>query len=327
MTADRKIIVITPIKNEEWILETFLKITLQYADHVLLADQYSTDNSVEIASKFANVDVIINDSKDYDEAYRQKLLINTARERYGKGNIILAIDSDELLNYDALKSEDWSKMQQAKPGTVLYFEKPTYFNGTEQVIRYEKSGGWPLGFIDDDSEHFPKHIHSARVPIRANSPKLFLKDVKFLHCNLLSLKRQRSKIRYYCLIEAEGKTKKWHQRVWQYNKDYDYSKEGNGLGIADYKWVDGWKENNISIIPEREERFYWYDLEALKMLEKAKKTYGYWLEDVWDINWKEVGKHFNYKIKNINVPSKLFLFFRQGLYKMIYVFVAIKRKL
>src|SRR5690606_23091846 len=164
-----------------------------------------------------------NNSHDFNEAFRQKLLINTARERFGIGNVILAIDSDELLNYDALNSEEWSKIQSAPIGTVLYFEKPTYFDGTNHVIRYDEYGGWPLGFIDDGSEHNPAYIHSTRIPTKENSPKLFLNDIKFLHCNLLSLRRQRSKVRYYCILETLSKTKSWRHRVMIYNKNYDYS--------------------------------------------------------------------------------------------------------
>lgn len=326
MLTKRKIIVVTPIKNEEWILDTFLKITLQFADHVLLADQYSTDNSVAIAKTFKNVDVIINDSKEYDEAYRQKLLINTARELYGEGNVILAIDSDELLNFDALKSSEWETIKNSEPGTVLYFEKPTYLENTDTVIRYNSSGGWPLGFVDDNSEHNARHIHSTRIPVKKDSPKLFLKDIKFLHCNLLSLKRQRSKIRYYCLIEAEANTKKWYQRVWQYNKDYDYAKEGNGLDKGDKQWVEGWVNQGIAIVPEQEEPYYWYDLEALKRIDNASSPYKFWKEDVWDVNWNKVADYFNYKINNIKQPPKLLLFFRRGLFNVVCFMVSLKRK-
>ena len=327
MTAERKIIVITPIKNEEWILETFLKTTLQYADHVLIADQYSTDKSVEIASNFKNVDVIINDSKDYDEAYRQKLLINTARERYGKGNIILAIDSDEILNFDALNSSEWETIKQSEPGTVLYFEKPTYYGGTEKVIRYDSSGGWPLGFVDDNSEHCPKHIHSTRVPVKKDSPKLFLKDIKFLHCNLLSLPRQRSKIRYYCMLEAKLKTKTWIRRVWQYNKDYDYAKEGDGLDQANSAWVKGWVNQGISIAPDKEAKYYWYDLEALKLLDNSTSRFSFWTEDVWDVDWNDVAKYFSYELKKgINRPPKYFLGIKRILYKITCSALALKNK-
>jgi hypothetical protein len=41
----RKIIGVTPVKNEEWLLERFLAVTSRFADHINVADQQSTDGS------------------------------------------------------------------------------------------------------------------------------------------------------------------------------------------------------------------------------------------------------------------------------------------
>ena len=41
-----KIIVVTPIKNEDWILDRFLSVTSQFADLIIIADQNSTDKSM-----------------------------------------------------------------------------------------------------------------------------------------------------------------------------------------------------------------------------------------------------------------------------------------
>lgn len=322
----RKIIVLTPIKNEEWILDTFLKITSEFADYIIIADQNSTDRSVEIASKFPKVKVIINDSNDFNEAHRQKLLINTARELYGMNNILLAIDSDELLNFNALGSKEWGEIKKSKPGTALYFEKPTFLNGTDVVIRYDEHGGWPLGVIDDGAEHSPDYIHSTRIPMNSSSPKLYLKEIKFLHCNLVSLKRQRSKVRYYCLLEAIAKTKSWKHRFRFYNQNYDYAKsEGDGVREANKDWIEGWENRGISIVPKPEE-FYWYDLESIKLLE-IHGSKRFWFEDVWDVEWNNVSDHFNYKVLNIKTPNKVFLTFRDLIFRGINSLILLKQKI
>ena len=59
------IVVLTPTKNEEWILERFLRVTTQFADLVIVADQGSTDRTREICERFENVRVIGNPSPDY----------------------------------------------------------------------------------------------------------------------------------------------------------------------------------------------------------------------------------------------------------------------
>lgn len=45
-----QIIVVTPIKNEDWILDRFLSTTSLWADNIIIADQCSTDFNFQLAS-------------------------------------------------------------------------------------------------------------------------------------------------------------------------------------------------------------------------------------------------------------------------------------
>ena len=49
------VICVTPARNEAWILERFLRAAELWADHVIVADQQSTDRTVAIARKFDKV--------------------------------------------------------------------------------------------------------------------------------------------------------------------------------------------------------------------------------------------------------------------------------
>ena len=44
-------IVITPVRNEAWVLDAFLTCTSSWADYIILADQHSDDGTREIAAK------------------------------------------------------------------------------------------------------------------------------------------------------------------------------------------------------------------------------------------------------------------------------------
>ncbi|MEO9894565.1 glycosyltransferase family 2 protein [Aurantibacter sp.] len=313
----KKIIVLTPIKNEEWILDIFLKTTSCFADHILLADQNSDDNSASIAKKFPKVDVIKNNSSDFNEAERQTLLINTARDKYGSNNILLAIDADEIVAFSSLKSKEWELIKYSEPGTILFFEKPTFYNGVEFVIRYQAQGGWPLGFVDDGTQHKPEFIHSTRIPFNDNAPKLVLKEIKLLHCNLLSLRRQRAKVRYYCILESIANSKPWYHRLRMYRRSYDYAKqEGDGLAPAPIEWTDGWIKKGIVFKQPEIMEHYWHDRESLKLLKKYQfRTF--WFEDVWDVNWKNVGDYFKITDVNYNHPSIFISLFREMTYYLI----------
>lgn len=280
----RKIIVLTPVKNDAWILERFLTVCSIFADHILIADQNSTDGSLDIYLRFPKVTLIQNKSLKFNEADRQILLIETAREKFGKDNILLAIDSDEVLAADAMQSPDWQRMLNAKPGTVLYFEKPTLFKDTSTAIRY-LGGGWPLGYVDDGAEHIASAIHSTRIPTPSYAEKLILNDIKFIHYALARLDAQVSKQRMYSMLENIKNTSSLRLRRRHYNAKNDFSSEGDGHEPVTPAWFTKWEEMGIDIHTIPHSDYYWYDYEALRLFnEYGVVRFAY--DDIWDFDWE-----------------------------------------
>jgi glycosyltransferase involved in cell wall biosynthesis len=105
MSGQRKIICITPIRNEEWILERFLRCASVWADAVVILDQCSTDRSEEIARSFDNVKYVRNENSTFSEIDRQRRLMASARE-FGPGNVMIALDADEMLSANFLASTE-----------------------------------------------------------------------------------------------------------------------------------------------------------------------------------------------------------------------------
>src|SRR5260370_16728571 len=69
------VVCLTPVKDEAWILERFLTCASLWADHILIADQGSSDDSREIAARFPKVTLIENPSPEVDEPAPQRLPI------------------------------------------------------------------------------------------------------------------------------------------------------------------------------------------------------------------------------------------------------------
>ena len=59
------IIVITPVRNEAWVLDAFLTCTSSWADFIILADQHSTDGTRAIARKYKKVTLIDNPTDEW----------------------------------------------------------------------------------------------------------------------------------------------------------------------------------------------------------------------------------------------------------------------
>ena len=117
---ERKIVVLTPVKNEAWILPLFCRSTSIWADYIVIADQQSTDGSREIVSQYPKVIIIDNDSPDLDEGYRDKILVDKARELVGNNGILFRIDADEIFTPN-FESKEWKKIKDSECGTVWHF--------------------------------------------------------------------------------------------------------------------------------------------------------------------------------------------------------------
>jgi hypothetical protein len=156
-----KLICLTPVRNEEWILEAFLTSSSEWADHIIIADQNSYDNSRLIASKFKKVILIDNNDENFNEPERQKMLIDVARNIKGD-KILFTLDADEIFSCGFLYTADWSKIISSKPGDMFGFQ---WANITPDLKHYAPSAfHYPWAFHDDGSEHqklYPLHTQYA----------------------------------------------------------------------------------------------------------------------------------------------------------------------
>jgi hypothetical protein len=304
----KKIIVLTPIKNEEWILAHFLKLTSLFADHIILLDQLSTDKSKIIAEQFKKVIWFVNPVDGFNEAERQLFLLKKARELFGLGNILLALDADEIIAANSINLTDWNVIKDLPNKTVLFFEKPDLFEDPYHCIRYDSN--YPLGFIDDGSEHQPLSIHSIRIPQPKDAHIYKSQAIKFLHFGLANVERQVAKVRYYSVMEAINKTKSVLQRRECYNPAVDFSKrrQYHEIKTTPSEWLTHFTTDDLLKLCNNQEEL-WYNAAILKMLEKygSKK---FWADNIWDIDWEAEKLKYSFEKISIKYPPLIFnLFF------------------
>ena len=112
----------TPVRNEAWVLRAFLESTTRWADYIIIADQMSTDGSREIAQEYDKVILIDNKNPEFNEAERQAMLVNKAREiSAGRDTLLWGLDADELLAADFRGTKDWEHIIHSVPGDVFWF--------------------------------------------------------------------------------------------------------------------------------------------------------------------------------------------------------------
>ena len=128
-----KLICLTPVRNEAWILKAFLTATSLWADYIIIADQGSTDGSREIALSFSKVILLDNPAKEMHQAQARKLLFDKAAEIKGD-KILFALDADEFLSGNFTHTSGWTRIINSKIGEAFCFrwltlsENPKYYD-------------------------------------------------------------------------------------------------------------------------------------------------------------------------------------------------------
>ncbi|MEO0644776.1 MAG: glycosyltransferase family 2 protein [Cyanobacteria bacterium J06650_10] len=290
-----KVICITPIKNEAWILERFLKCSSIWADHIIIADQNSTDDSREIARKFPKVILIENNSDDFNEPERQKLLIEEARKIKGD-RILIALDADECLTGNFQSSPEWNTVITATPGTVINFQWINLLSDMEHC--WIPAEDRAFGFIDDGiSEHIGRAIHSQRVPIPAQAPTLLLKQIKVLHYQYTDWTRMQSKHRWYQMWENINYPGKSSISIYRrYNHMYPASQK-NLFRVRGH-WLKSYIRAGIDMTSTSiSSASYWWDKEAICLLEKYTPKY-FRTINIWDCPWKNISSEDSLLVKD-----------------------------
>ena len=324
MDSIPKIVVLTPMKNESWIIDLFLQVTSTFADKIIIADQNSTDESIKICQRYEKVHLIQNSDNQYNEASRQTLLIKTARKLVPEHKILLALDCDEILAANSLQSVGWKKMIHASPGTMLFFKKPNLFMSTEWYD--EAPADFLGGFIDDGSPHNPELIHSIRLPQPDNAPKLIIEDVVFMHYCLIRPKAQEAKYRMYCALENMEGTKSLYTRRRYYNSKR-VLKPIHEVKKTNQDWFKGWEDQNIEPKTIKDEKYYWQNDVTLDLIiNNGSKRF--WLDDIWNFDWNDLLKRrLDLPHIKIKYPPFLLRFISRILFNLIFLIADIKNSL
>lgn len=199
-------IVMTPVRNEAWVLRAFLTATSLWADHIIVADQMSTDGSRDIYNEFPKVIVIDNKNPEFNESERQAMLVAKAREvAAGRDMLLWGLDADEIIAANAFETDDWQKILTSKQGAVFWFNWALI---APDLKHYQVSSrSYPWCFHDDGVEphgNYVRNMHSMRIPYPMDEHDMtFVKDFLVLHLAWVNPFRVAAKRRFYTFVDWE----------------------------------------------------------------------------------------------------------------------------
>lgn len=248
-----KIIALVPVKNEGWVLPTYLSSVSKIADEIIAIDDGSTDNSVEIL-KNAGATVIftspeLRKEKIVNMSTRRKLLLGEGRKRGGTHFIWL--DADEAFTSEFIHKGK-EIISELKPGEKISMQWILLF-GSQCEQRVD--GVWNNLYKDfivydqGDMDFDNKYISEARTEGKAsNLIKIDPRDGAVLHFHLFNIQKSEAKQAYYrCLelLKGERGAKKINSSYsitslkWVVTKPLDREKfEGLILPSPDFEKKD-----------------------------------------------------------------------------------------
>lgn len=291
------VICLTPVKNEAWCLDRFLKAASLWADIIIIADQMSTDGSREIANSFPKVKLIDNESHTFNELGRKRLLINEARKVLGL-KLLITLDADEMFSPEIFSSGEWDYIKKLPPGTAIDFQ---WSNLSQDGKTMWKGYYFPWGYIDDDVQDYDVGIsegaiHCSRVPIKSKTPHYKVKSFSVIHFQYTNWLRMQHKHYYYQCLEVINNPNKSAIDIYRQYHHMFAIKESQLVPVP-IEWISWYKERDILIDDVVKEELYWFDQEILKFF----KEYGvkkFRKVDIWEFDWSQIAQKSDLKIKD-----------------------------
>ncbi|MFA5991005.1 MAG: glycosyltransferase [Candidatus Doudnabacteria bacterium] len=290
-----KTIVLMPTKNDAWILRKTLPCILMWADKVIISDQQSTDNTVELCKEFPQVTILQNTNIFHSTKVRQQLL-DEARKEPGN-NLIFSIDSDEVVTADILNPEVLQSLEKKPIGTSFQMQWVQLWRSTKKY-RNDNSV-WSnsykhFAFIDDRvasyTYEYGVNDHNSRVPTSLAKNSIKLEMPKVLHYQFVNWLRMLAKQRFYRVQDFIQTTRALKEAL-KINKMYFIAKDESEIKWNDVpiEWTKGYENRGVDLQNIKAENLFWYDVEVLKWLTKyGKKSFK--LLDIWDVDWDVIKK-------------------------------------
>ena len=231
-----KVIVILPVKNEEWILNETLKNFSSFADQIIIADQRSTDKTREICSRFEKVKIIENPYEGHSNKVRW-LLLDEARKIKGK-KLFICLDADEFISPNFIKE---IKNIGEKSSTPIAFSSlwlQLYDDGKKYRVDYHwKTNKKEFAWTDDGTVDCQRteviNDQTSRIPTIST---VYEVSYPILHLQYLAQKRCEIKQAWYmCQEILKGVNPK------KINNQYSVAKFNNSVKLDNVKAF--WFEN------------------------------------------------------------------------------------
>lgn len=200
----KKLIVITPVRNEAWVLDAFLTCTSSWADYIILADQHSDDGTREIAAKYEKVILIDNPTQEWYEYLCRTRLLEEA-EKIPGDKVIFGLDADEFFSEGFEKTASWERITHSQGNEIFCFNWLNLFDNFNTAEYTQMHYEWAAHYdtsVDVVAEYSKREthaVHCARIPCLEENRCRYIDvdDFWVVHLSKLNHEKIRQKMDFY----------------------------------------------------------------------------------------------------------------------------------
>jgi glycosyltransferase involved in cell wall biosynthesis len=274
----KKIVGLVAVRNEKVFIAQCLKGLSLYTDAIVLLDDCSTDNTLEIVrslSKECNIEKIIEKKVWHrDEPGDRNALLSAGRKLGGTHFIML--DADELLTAN-FQNDDFlrKKILSLLPGEKIKLNLITLWR-TPYKYRYDDSvwtNNYGCFIFCDNKKCFysSEFIHTSRIPRNLEGKENVIEGYEkgLLHFQFVNWENLKIKQYWYKCLERIRMPEK---SIDEINERYLPALSEFNLKTMDSKesWFEGYDFLNFSLLEEKEE---WRKKQILEWFSKYGTDY------------------------------------------------------
>jgi len=216
------------IKNVERWIEKSLNETSKICDEIIILDDGSTDNTLQICKNCKNVvDIHHQENLPFDETRDKNLLLKMALQR--NPEFILTLDGDEIIQPNA-KNMLFEELDILYPDAPLYeFQALNIFDTLTQY-RYDGVYGmqWPKKLLRMSKQNSDLHFDVTSAPGNAHCPAVpqnsigwdtsIRSNVKILHYGYYDKNIRQEKYEFFNKLDPNSIEFDSYEHIWSKGK-------------------------------------------------------------------------------------------------------------
>jgi len=241
-----KIVALLPVRNESHEIRQCLLALKPYVDAIVIFDDASEDNTVEIVKQMAeecNVEKIIRRKKWHrSEPLNRSIILKAGREI--GGTHFVYIDADEMFTANCMKNNFLrNKILELEPGDKLLLPWIPLWRSVDTYRVDREFPTKPFVLCDDGQCQYGNFgqyfMHTGRMPKNNIGKNVILKEYGVLHFQAVNIKNMGIRETWYRCIEKIRYEGAPTERL---NKRYKFMTDEKGLQLKECpkNWYEGY---------------------------------------------------------------------------------------